>query len=134
MLVLCSVLLNIAGANRATPAPGIAPVLIQSASNIAKSFLADTKVPDHVHVVCHHHGCAEVEAKLKVVEESKAHLENDLNDCSKDRLRLENDLKAVATERALVEGKLKKCGTEREALSKQVNECGKHRAENERAL
>jgi len=89
---------------------------------------------NHAHIVCHHHGCAEVKAKLEVINSQLAAVSVKLAECSKSRKQLEKDLAMAAKERAKAEAALKKCGEERAILAADLAQCGKDRAAAEKGL
>lgn len=143
MRVLYAATIGLVVANRAdveAPARGLA--LVQGALKLASLLSLDEArdvvdaLPDldHAHIVCHRHGCKEVQAKLQLIRSAKNQTQGALQQCATDRAKLETDLQAVAAARGKVEADLAKCSKERAVLSAQVRECGKHRAEKERAL
>jgi len=89
---------------------------------------------DGAHLVCHKEGCAEVKAKLAVVEKRVVTVQGKLADCSKHRKQLEADLAAAAKNRAVAEKALAECAAERKKLSDGLKQCGVDRAKAEKAL
>merc|ERR1719335_940282 len=63
-------------------------------------------------IVCHLDGCAEVQAKLKVVRSELKCKKADLDACSKARQKLQADLAEAAKQRGLAEVALAKCARE----------------------
>merc|ERR1719298_40048 len=75
--------------------------LIAKASARGKYRLDARDIPsiDHAHIVCHHHGCEEVKAKLSVIEGRIKTVKGKLAECASSRKQLEADLVAAAKKR-----------------------------------
>jgi len=101
----------------------------------AKAHVGDEpKIHDHMHIVCHAEGCAEVKASLAVLEERITMVKQKLEECGTSRAKLEKDLAVAAKDRATAEKGLAKCAAERAKLSADLAQCGKDRAAAEKAL
>merc|ERR1719324_153245 len=70
-------------------------------------------VPDHMHIVCHSEGCAEVKARLAAIGERQKVAQQKLDECSRTRKQLAADLAAAAKSRGKAEAALAQCATER---------------------
>jgi len=141
MRLLISVLSALACGERAPhTATGIA--FVQSATNLARSLqlteedenFSDTPDLEHMHLVCHRHGCKEVKATLDVIKTARKSAQAGLDKCAKERSALAATLGKVSQERGKVEADLAACAANRTVLEAKVAECGKHRAEVEAAL
>jgi chromosome segregation ATPase len=137
MRLLVSVLSALACGERAPhTATGVA--FVQSATNLARSLqlTEEDDIPDleHMHLVCHRHGCKEVKATLDVIKIARKSAQAGLAQCAKERSALAATLGKVSQERGKVEADLAACAANRTVLEGKVAECGKHRAEVEAAL
>lgn len=144
MRLLISVLSALACGERAPhTATGVA--FVQSATNLARSLQlteeddsnwTEDDIPDleHMHLVCHRHGCKEVKATLDVIKIARKSAQAGLAQCAKERSALAATLGKVSQERGKVEADLAACAANRTVLEGKVAECGKHRAEVEAAL
>lgn len=137
MRLLISVLSALACGERAPhTATGVA--FVQSATNLARSLqiTEEDDIPDleHMHLVCHRHGCKEVKATLDVIKIARKSAQAGLAQCAKERSALAATLGKVSQERGKVEADLAACAANRTVLEAKVAECGKHRAEVEADL
>merc|ERR1719235_2835029 len=80
-------------------------------------------IPDHMHVVCHSLGCAEVKAKLEMIQEKQTIAKQKLDECSRTRKQLAADLAAAAKSRGKAEAALAQCATERAKLAAELRQC-----------
>merc|ERR1719235_2067218 len=80
-------------------------------------------IPDHMHVVCHSLGCAEVKAKLEMIQEKQTIAKQKLDECSRTRKQLAADLAAAAKSRGKAEAALAQCATERAKLEAELRQC-----------
>jgi chromosome segregation ATPase len=96
--------------------------------------LHNTPSFDHMHIVCHDEGCAEVKARLANIEKRVVDVKAKLEECGRNRKKLEADLGAAAKERGKAEAALAECAADRKKLSEDLAQCGKDRAEAERGL
>jgi len=137
MRLLISVLSALACGERAPhTATGVA--FVQSATNLARSLqlTEEDDIPDleHMHLVCHRHGCKEVKATLDVIKIARKSAQAGLAQCAKERSALAATLGKVSQERGKAEADLAACAANRTVLEAKVAECGKHRAEVEADL
>jgi len=139
LFVLFSLLAQATG-NRAPSQAAKGTSLIQrvnSVSRLSQELLMEVEQTpdlDHIHIVCHHHGCDEVKAKLGLVKEARNASVEALAQCGKDCITLDMAMQTVSDERIKVDAELKACSEERKVLHARVKECGRHRSKYERDL
>merc|ERR1719191_1056034 len=80
-------------------------------------------MPDHMTIVCHSAGCAEVKARLAAIQESQKVAQQKLDECSRTRKQLAADLASAAKSRGKAEAALAQCATERAKLEAELREC-----------
>jgi len=123
--------LNVLVCKRVASTVGIASDFMLLQTTVMNS---DPPSIDHAHIVCHSEGCAEVHAKLKVIQERTIRAKEKLTECARSRAKLESDLQTAATKRAQVEAELQDCADKRKKLSSELAQCGIDRTAAEKGL
>merc|ERR1719399_2569169 len=92
-------------------------------------------MPDHMSIVCHSEGCAEVKARLATIQEKQKVAQQKLDECSRNRKQLAQDLAAAAAKRGKAEKALRQCAeVDRPNAEKALAKCAKERAQLEAEL
>merc|ERR1719262_685091 len=102
-------------------AAAISPKAVEKVISMVGQTAND--VPDHMHIVCHSEGCAEVKARLAAIGEAQKVAQQKLDECSRTRKQLAADLSAAAASRGKAEAALAQCATERGKLEAELRQC-----------
>merc|ERR1719335_816566 len=95
-------------------AAAISPKAVEKTLSMVSQKVED--MPDHMTIVCHSAGCAEVKAKLAAIQEAQKVAQQKLDECSRTRKQLAADLAAAAKSRGKAEAALAQCAAERAKL------------------
>merc|ERR1719335_915477 len=102
-------------------AAAISPKAVEKTLSMVSQKVED--MPDHMTIVCHSAGCAEVKAKLAAIQEAQKVAQQKLDECSRNRKQLAADLAAAGAKRGMAEKALAKCATERSKLEAELRQC-----------
>jgi len=87
----------------------------------ASAAAENPEIPPHI--VCHTEGCAEVQAKLAIIQEKTKIAKGKLDDCAATRKKMEAAFVAAAEKRKEAEIAVAKCVAERTKLAAELRQC-----------